>query len=323
MEKEIQNEIGRLFLKMDAEYERCFGLFRPMRLYENGLSLKKYTEGMKCCIDSLGKLSTNVIKRNKKVLNLLGVGVNQVDDKFHTVIITKNTKEVCNLNNVIVKDYAKCKIVNCKYVIVRESAEVEVITYERVKNETFSYNNSVVEAYGFTKLIADDYTRANLHGKSRCNCRQFANIKCLDESRCDAGGYSFVTFLDNSTGVLCSNSRGIIDNNSNVLVNDNACFTTYGSPKVKVMSYGFGDIYGTPEVYACAGNPTLKIHDEFSNTKMTGLNITVTHGTVISQRPFDSLKLGGFAIHRMDTKGIIRTREGDIQLKYKEHLKQM
>lgn len=107
------------------------------------------------------------------------------------------------------------------------------------------------------------------------------------------------------------------------LLDENASFTTYGSPKVKVMSYGFGDIYGTPEVNVCAGNPTLKIHDEFSNVKMTGLNITVTHGTVISQRPFDTLKLGGFAIHRMEAKGIIRTREGDIQLKYKEHLKQM
>lgn len=323
MEKEIQEKIGHLFLKMDAEYERCFGLFSPIRLYEDGLNLEKYTERIRCCIDSLGKLNINVIKRNKKVLNLLGVGVNQVDDKFHTVIITKNTKEVCNFDNVIVKDYAKCKIVNCKYVIVRESAEVEVLTYERVRNETFSYNNSVVDAYGFTTLIAYDYTRANLHGKSKCVSRGFANIKCMDESYCNAGGDSFVKFLNGSSGVLCSSSRGVIDENSNVLVDENASFTTYGSPKVKVMSYGFGDIYGTPEVNVCAGNPTLKIHDEFSNVKMTGLNITVTHGTVISQCPFDTLKLGGFAIHRMEAKGIIRTREGDIQLKYKEHLKQM
>lgn len=34
MEKEIQEKIGHLFLKMDAKYERCFGLFRPSSYYK-------------------------------------------------------------------------------------------------------------------------------------------------------------------------------------------------------------------------------------------------------------------------------------------------
>lgn len=182
MEKEIQTKIKHLFEKIDKEYENCFGPFRPMRLYEDGLDVEKYIERIKCCIDELSKVSSNIIKRNKKVLNLLRVGVNQAEGDFHTIIVTKDIKTIRDFKNVIVKDYAKCKIVNCKYVIVRESANVKILSYKSTDNQTFSYNNSIVNTYGYTNLIADNYTKAILHGESRCRCREFANIKCKDKS---------------------------------------------------------------------------------------------------------------------------------------------
>lgn len=307
---------------MNEEYECCFGPFRPMRLYEDGLDIEKYIERIKCCIDELSKVNSNVIKHNKKVLNLLGVGVNQTERKFHTIIITKSIKSISDFKNVIVKDYAKCRLINCKCVIIRESADVKILSYKSTKNQTFSYDSSIVNTYGYTNLIADNYTKAILHGESRCCCREFANIKCKDKSNCHASGYSFVKYLDNSTGSLCSHSRELIDNNSDVLVDDNACFITYGSPKIKVMSYGFGDVYGEPKIEIAAGNPTLKIHDEFSGKCKEGLDIVANIGIIISQRPFDGLKLGGFAIHKMNTKEIISVEGGErnIQLSYREYV---